>query len=362
MKSPYENRPAKSFWKSGVAHQQADSITDLYQKRFPITPYDKVATAGSCFAQHISSHLRARNFNVIDTEPPPRVLPSEVARKWGYLLYSARFGNIYLVRQLLQLAQEAFGLFVPANAIWEEDGRYYDALRPSVEPHGLESPEAVEIHRKSHLKHVRTMFLEADVFVFTLGLTEGWVHRKSGTTYPTAPGTIAGTFDPDIYQFKNFGFEEILGDFTAFRSLLKQHNPKLKFLLTVSPVPLTATASDLHVLSATTYSKSVLRAVVGELYHRYEDIDYFPSYEIITSPLSRGAYYSTNLRSISDEGVGTVMQMFFAEHGPGTQVTAAVDLGIAGERARSRAMRPERRNKNNQDVVCEELLLEAFSR
>jgi len=360
MKSPYENRPASSFWKSGVAQQTPDSISDLYKKRFPITPLDKVATAGSCFAQHISTHLRARNFNVIDTEPPPKALPSDVARKWGYLLYSARFGNIYLVRQLLQLSQEAFGLFVPANAVWEKDSRYYDALRPSVESHGLESPEAVEIHRKSHLKHVRTMFLEADVFVFTLGLTEAWVHRQSGTTYPTAPGTIAGTFDPDIYAFKNFGFEEILSDFTAFRSLVKQHNPNLKFLLTVSPVPLTATASDLHILSATTYSKSVLRAVVGELYHRYHDIDYFPSYEIITSPLSRGAYYSTNLRSITDEGVGTVMRMFFSEHGQGIQATGSPE--IAAERTPPRARRPEGRNRNSQDVVCEEMLLEAFSK
>ncbi len=355
MKSPYENRPAKSFWKNGVVQQTPDSIRDLYDPRFPITRMEKVATAGSCFAQHISTHLRARNFNVIDTEPPPPVLPEEAARKWGYLLYSARFGNIYHVRQLLQLAQEAFGLFAPANAVWEKDGRYYDALRPSIEPNGLESPEAVEVHRKSHLKHVRTMFVEADVFVFTMGLTEAWLDRQSGTTYPTAPGTIAGTFNNDVYVFKNFGFEEILNDFIAFRTLVKEHNPNLKFVLTVSPVPLTATASDLHVLLATTYSKSILRAVVGELYQRHDDIDYFPSYEIITGPLARGAFFEENLRSVTNDGVNAVMQMFFSAHGDdGTP--------IRRDPRNTGVHRVRWNDASKQDVVCEELLLEAFDR
>ena len=42
-----------------------------------------------------------------------------------------------------------------------------------------------------------------------------------------------------------------------------RRTPKLRILLTVSPVPLTATAGDDHVLLATTYSKSVLRAGRG---------------------------------------------------------------------------------------------------
>ena len=32
------------------------------------------------------------------------------------------------------------------------------------------------------------LFRAADVFVFTFGLTEAWIHRASGTVYPTAPG------------------------------------------------------------------------------------------------------------------------------------------------------------------------------
>ena len=41
-------------------------------------------------------------------------------------------------------------------------------------------------------------------------------------------------------------------------------NPKARLVLTVSPVPLAATASGSHVLPATIYSKSVLRAAAQE--------------------------------------------------------------------------------------------------
>jgi len=49
----------------------------------------------------------------------------------------------------------------------------------------------VRRHRERHLKRVREVFSQAQIFVFTFGLTEAWVERRSGTVYPTAPGTIA---------------------------------------------------------------------------------------------------------------------------------------------------------------------------
>ena len=66
-------------------------------------------------------------------------------------MYSARYGNIYTVRQLLQLAQEVAGEWTPKNYIWEKNGKFYDALRPAVELEGLDSPEEVSKNRKIHV-------------------------------------------------------------------------------------------------------------------------------------------------------------------------------------------------------------------
>lgn len=311
--NPYETFPPESFWKSGVSACTPEAIENIWQPKFLLARTDRVATAGSCFAQHIARHLRRRGYDVIDAEPPPSGLDGDAARSFGYLTYSARYGNIYAVRQLLQLVQEVYGIAKPADPIWEKNGRFYDALRPSVEPNGLQTAELVQSHRAQHLSRVRQVLEGADLFVFTFGLTEAWIHKPSGMVYPLVPGRIAGTFDPAIHEFKNFTYQEICEDFSEFRRILKAHNPTVRILVTVSPVPLTATASGRHVLVATTYSKSVLRAAAGALAAQYGDVDYFPSYELIASPFSRGRFYEDNLREVTPAGVEVVMRSFFGD-------------------------------------------------
>jgi len=351
MNSPYENLPSDRYWRSGVAQQHPLDMPGLYVRKFEIGAADRIATAGSCFAQHISRQMRHRGYNVIDVEPAPQGLTGDMATQHGYGLFSARYGNIYTSRQLLQLAKEAFGIFTPANAVWEKDGRFFDALRPSVEPNGLRSATHVALHRRQHIARVREMLETVDVLVFTFGLTETWLDRESGTAYPTAPGTIAGTYDPERTVFHNLSYAEVSEDFLTFRALLKDINPGVRFLLTVSPVPLTATAASKHVLVATTYSKSVLRAAAGVLADSHDDIDYFPSYEIISSPPMRGFFYEPNLRSVNDAGVAQVMRVFFGQHGLALRPTDASGRAAA-----------ETSDSDESGVVCEEALLDAFAR
>ena len=350
--SIYSNLPQTAFWRTGVAQASPLNPQGIYSKKFTIERSHNIVTAGSCFAQHISRHLKANGYLVVDAEPAPKTLPAELHANFGYGLYSGRYGNIYTMRQLLQLAKESFGQHVPGEIIWEKNGRYYDALRPNIEPEGFDSPAEVILQRSHHIERMRKLFTEADVIVFTLGLTEAWTHKLSGTVFPTAPGSIAGEFDAEKYEFVNFSFSEIIGDFNEFKRLVQSNqNPdrKARFLLTVSPVPLTATYSGQHVLTATTYSKSVLRAVAGQLFSRQKDVDYYPSFEIINNCWTRGIFYENNLRSVTQEGVNIAMRVFLAEH---------VISGIAAE------PQPIETDKEGafEDVVCEEALLEAFAK
>jgi hypothetical protein len=364
--SPYEALPKRNFWRTGVALQHPLLIDDLYQKKFTISRSARIATAGSCFAQHIGRYLAKSGFNVIDREPPPRGLDEAAANKFGYRLYSARYGNIYSIRQLKQLLLEALGDFEPADIVWRKGDRYFDALRPSVEPNGLGSADEVALHRRAHLKMIRTLLRELDLLVFTFGLTEAWIHSASGTVFPTAPGTIAGVFDGAKYSHKVFSYSEIMSDFLEVKEIIERFNPNVKFILTVSPVPLTATACPSHVLVATTNAKSTLRAVVGQLASDFESVDYFPSYELIASPFSRGFFYESNLREVSPAGVEVVMRSFFKEHGqePLEEAHKAKVTSLPVDNpSRSRRRggdRQEPSEKNN--IVCEDILLEAFSR
>ena len=351
MNSPYHGLDARAYWKTGVGDRHILSIGDIYRKKFAIRTEERIATAGSCFAQHISRRLKTSGYTVLDAEIAPRELPFEKAQAFGYALYSARYGNIYTVRQMLQLAQECLGQRSPADIVWQRGDRYHDAMRPSVEPKGLPSADAVLAHRRQHLARVKWLLDHTTLLVFTMGLTETWENTGDGTVYPTAPGTIAGSYDPEQYKFRNLSYEEVLGDFLQLRTILHGINPGVRFILTVSPVPLTATATDSHVLPATTYSKSVLRAVAGYLEQTCPDVDYFPSYEIIASAPARGMFYESNLRSVASPGVDVVMRSFFAEH---QAVPVDRPHRVATETS-------EARFQAEQKVFCDEELLDAFA-
>jgi hypothetical protein len=349
--NPYKDLPASAFWKTGVAQENPYLIEGIYKKKFELSGDTRIATAGSCFAQHITRRLKVNGYNVIDVEPPPPGLSDNLHQKYGFSMYSARYGNIYTVRQLLQLAQEVAGIRVPDDYVWEKNGKFFDALRPAVEPKGLDSAAEVVAHRQHHILRVNQLFKALDVLIFTLGLTEMWVHRKSGTVYPMAPGTIAGEFDPELHDYQNATYADTIDDFIAFQELLVsiRANRPFKSILTVSPVPLTATADGKHVLVSTTYSKAVLRSVAGGLSTKFSYIDYFPSYEIVTNPRLHATSFTENLRSVRKETVDIVMQHFVREH------PAIIPASIEKKSSSRHSA-----GHDDEAIKCEEALLEAF--
>jgi hypothetical protein len=230
-------------------------------------------------------------------------------------MYSARYGNVYTSRQMLQLLQRATGEFVPGMSAWAHQDGVVDPFRPVIEPEPFESIAEVERNRNEHLKRVIALFETADLLVFTLGLTETWSAAADGAVFPLAPGVAGGQYDPAEYNFINLTFADVIADIEQLFTRAREINPDMHFMLTVSPVPLAATATEEHVVVATSHSKAVLRAACGELAAGHAYVDYFPSYEMIASPVMRGMFYGPRGRDVTQEGVDHVMQQFFAAHG-----------------------------------------------
>lgn len=323
--NPYKSLPDKAFWKRAVARPAAADVDPVGIFDLRITPSTKVATAGSCFAQHIARHLRRSGFHYYVVEEGHPILPGSVRNRHQYGTFSARYGNVYTARQLRQLFDRAFGRFVPSEGAWiNEEGQVIDPFRPNVQPGGFISPEAMLADRQQHLAAVRRMFETLDVFVFTLGLTECWESRDDGAVFPLCPGVEGGEFDDARYAFRNQDAAEVLDDMRSFLASLAAVNPAAQVVLTVSPVPLMATAEPgAHVLSATTYSKSVLRVAAETLRRENTHVHYFPSYEIITGSYSRGSYFAEDLRGVLENGVGHVMRLFL-RYATGQQEAAPV--------------------------------------
>lgn len=360
--NPYQQLGPQAFWRSAVADRSLFDIAGLWQPKWALGPQDAVATYGSCFAQHIGRALRDRGFRWHIAEPAPEGCPPEVARAFGYDLFSARTGNIYttsLLRQWLAWASDPGSI---PGEVWRRGERCFDPFRPAVEPQGFASEAELRRSRLEAVGALRRSIAEARVLVFTLGLTESWWSAAHGYEYPLCPGTAAGDFDADSHRFVNQGSQEVRDHLVAALELARALNPALRVILTVSPVPLTATASGQHVLVATSHSKAVLRAVAGELAAQEPWIDYFPSYEIITAPPFGGVFFDPNKRTVNPRGVGFVMDAFFDGLGVGRQEAAvgAAPRHPAAPRPRRPAPGPLAAPPGAEDAVCEEALLGAF--
>lgn len=308
MNHPYLDIPDAQRWSRAMAGRANEDIDPVSAPSFRIEAETRVATAGSCFAQHVARHLREHGRACFETEPAHPLLSSALAEAFNYGTYSARYGNIYTSRQLLQLWRRATGAFVPADDIWERSGGWYDPFRPTIQPGGFSSVREYQEDRRQHFAAVRRAFGEMDVFIFTLGLTECWASRVDGAVYPLCPGVAAGHFDADRHALLNLSVDEVVADLCAFIQEVRQVNPQMRLILTVSPVPLAATAERQHVLTATTYSKSVLR-VAAEQVCRLPDVYYFPAYEIVHA--AGRDFLAEDRRSVLEHGVRHVMSLFF---------------------------------------------------
>lgn len=347
--NPYTKLPEKAFWKTAVASKSMFDVSDLWSPKFNIKPNHRVATFGSCFAQHIGNALKQKGFNWFIAETPPESLSEKNARRFSYNIFSARTANIYTTSLLRQWTEWALGKTSPPEEIWESDGSFFDPFRPVIEPGGFCSAEELKLSRNECVKSFRRCIKESHFFVFTLGLTESWFNSKKGYEYPMCPGTAAGGYDETLHVFKNQQFEQIRKNLAHAMELMRKENPGLKFILTVSPVPLTATKSSNNVIVATMESKSILRAVAGQLAKNRKYVDYFPSYEIINSPVFKGAFFEPNQRSVNPAGVSFVMDHFFS--------SLSSKFGAVPDK---KNMEKDSPVADLDDTVCEEELLEAF--
>jgi len=343
--NPYSHLPDHQFWLRSVARVETHRVDPMIAPRFQLAPTDRIATAGSCFAQHIARRLveLGRGFHV--TEPGEH-LPEAERRRHGYGVFSARFGNIYTTTQLRQLFDECLNRRRPIQTcLVRPDERLVDPLRQQVEPDGFATLDELIADRVNHLAAVRRMMVEADVFVFTLGLTEAWRSRADGSVYSSAPGVVAGGFDPTRHEFVNFGVDEAQADLFAALVTLREVNPAVRVVLTVSPVPLIATYEQRSVLVSTAYSKAVLRVVADAARRRFDWVEYFPSYEIITGSFAGGLYYEDDHREVNRLGVSHAMRCFIANF-------IGKPEGKAVEPSSLRAFAPA------PDIVCDEEVLD----
>jgi hypothetical protein len=304
---PYNGIESYRSWQGP---DQTDHILSQPARLGILSKSDVIASAGSCFAQNIARYLSSRSFNYNICEKAPMFFNREQATDWGYGHFSCRFGNIYTVLQLEQLLERALGKRQVADQFWQnEDGKWFDLLRPRINRYGFDSLEIAEIDTREHLNSVLEMFRTSTVFVFTYGLVEYWYDEKDGTVFPTAPGCGYGRFDSSRHKAGVMSVANIVRSTKAVMEMIRKINPDLKVIITVSPVPLLATHRNMNIVQASVHSKSLLRVAVEECLPLFEQFYYFPSYEIVTQYCSEPVWDETG-RNPSKSSLEVVFKNF----------------------------------------------------
>ena len=330
---PYKSAEDRAFWSRSVARDFVPAVT-VDATSIRLSRDDRFMSAGSCFASNVRRYLESWGYHYTVTETAHPQWP-ESAETLYYEAFSARYGNVYTARQMVQLLERSLGTFRPSEEYWETpEGEFIDPYRPGLANRAWSLAE-FRMLTAQHLAAVRAAVERSTVLVFTLGLTEAWYSADDGAVFPACPGTVSGEFDPDRHKFVNFTADEVTGDLDRMMEILRSINPTIRVVLTVSPVPLVATASGRHVLTATTYSKSVLRVAADQTSRDATNVVYFPAYEIVLGPQNTSSPFAADLRTVREPVIASVMSGFAATLLGETSSHATIATSASSETVRS---------------------------
>ncbi|GGX70636.1 hypothetical protein GCM10007385_44620 [Tateyamaria omphalii] len=250
---------------------------------FAISAGERVFTIGSCFARNVEEALAE---NGMDLPTLAFTAPQDEAPG-----RANRILNQYNPATMLQ-AVRAAGTAADTRGLYKTGlGSYVDTLL-ATGSRAVSHARAME-----RREQINTLYQDglngAGVVVITLGLVEAWYDSEDGLYLNEAPPHKLVKKSGERFEFHQLGVEECESMVSQMLELLLSEG-KRNVVLTVSPVPLQVTFAGGDALLRNSYSKSVLRVVAEKMSQKFEAVDYFPSYEIITS---------SGLRSFGEDNV-----------------------------------------------------------
>jgi hypothetical protein len=259
-----------------------------------------IGSAGSCFAMEIAHKLQGEGFNYVVTEPHTTYNNTGM----GYSDASAAWGIMFNIPSLRQLVEKAFNVKRLPKLLWQAGpSDYRDPFREDI---SFTSPADFDQRYESHLAACKAALTSCEVFIATFGLNEIWELKRDGSVFSRAPWGIS----PGLVRRRILTVEENLEQLQQMLDLWRIHNPALKLIVTVSPVPFHATfrGEEAHAVAANCHAKSVLRVAAEEFVARNKNVFLFPSFETVMYCTKNP--WDADQRHVSREAVGNVMKLF----------------------------------------------------
>ncbi|MBS1781585.1 MAG: GSCFA domain-containing protein [Bacteroidetes bacterium] len=228
----------------------------------PICHEQKILLIGSCFTEHISERLRQQKFKILSNPNGILFNPFSVANA----LKSYATNHTYEEKDLFYL-NELWNS-------WDHHTRFSHTDRQEA------------LAQINHSQNIASSFIEtADWIIITLGsafqyyLREG---KRPVANNHRAPG--------QGFEKKLLAIQSISEQLSVSISTIRNLNPNVKFLFTISPVR--------HIRDGVVEnnrSKARLLEVVHQLCETISDVYYFPAYELVIDVLRDYRFYDVDL-------------------------------------------------------------------
>ncbi|QUJ76019.1 GSCFA domain-containing protein [Sulfitobacter albidus] len=265
---------------------------------------------GSCFAREIEDAIETVGF-----DPATKTLviktieenPDLFERNEGVMGRPTAFLNRYNLGSMADLMQEIAGtresdegLLYPAGGGNFHDYHYTRLFKSKT----LEQCKA---RRAAITEAYREAAANADVFVFTLGLCESFYDLNSDRYLNVTPDPKAAQ-GQDL-EFRFLTLEQNLEAGRKVIEAVRALKPDATIILTVSPVPLDATFTDMDVVVANSLAKSTLVVAAQTLTQMYDQCKYFPSYDMVMNSAQDGAWL-WDRKHVAQPMVNHIMKTF----------------------------------------------------
>jgi GSCFA family len=246
----------------------------ISEKKSFITHQTPVFSVGSCFAEVMGSKLENYKFSVLCNP----------------------FGTIFSPLSIFKI----FKLTLNQDKLWEEGFlKNNDHIWFHYDFHSdIKSLELETLKQtiQDKIDEAQKFVAHSEIIIITLGTA--WVYKHIASNQ-----YVANCHKVPQHQFEKvlLSVDEVCQDYDKIASFLENK----QIILTVSPVR--------HIkdtLSLNSVSKSVLRLACHYLQEKYENIIYFPAYEIVNDDLRDYRFYTEDMLHITAQAENYIWEKF----------------------------------------------------
>lgn len=239
----------------------------------------RIVTIGSCFADEIGGRLLDHGFDI-------SVNPSGIM-----------FNPASIAMELDRLAD--LRMFTSDDLVPTPEGDFYVSfMRHSSFKNS--SPGQLLDSLNLNLDLTRQTLSQADFLFLTLGSSRCFVHKATDTVVANCH-----RYHPDTFSVRDLSERDTIDLLSPPLLKLMRLNPRLRVILTVSPVRHAS-----YGLVADSLSKARLIVAAHSLVDSLPGAIYFPAYEALVDDLRDYRFYASDLVHPSEMAVDYIFQLF----------------------------------------------------